>query len=349
MKNNLQPLPHRQRRPLPKVFLAAALLFIGVDHSANAGVNEASYEVLENGAGKFKVDIEGAPTASANVESITIDDVVIGIVDVTPEGDDVRTFEPGDAHYGSITIRCRVTLGNELFDWWLAAAKGDSIRKNISVIALGRDGSEARRWNVIDAFPVRWDPGEYSPSSNVAVETIVAKMQRVELGIIAPPGGGGGQKPGRGSERTRQQGGPPQPGFTVEMSGGATGSEPDSAWETCTGGALNIEIADSSTGTDQSHTTTPGHKYVDTLTLRGPLTSGRQAMAGWITETVQGKPWKRDVTITETNGRGDAGRSYTYLDCFPTRYVFPAFSASGTGNLTEAIEIQPNHLELTKE
>ncbi len=44
---------------------------------------------------------------------------------------------------------------------------------------------EYRRWNaglqLFDAFPTRWDPGEYSPSSIVAIETIVCKMGRIEL------------------------------------------------------------------------------------------------------------------------------------------------------------------------
>ena len=30
--------------------------------------------------------------------------------------------------------------------------------------------------------------------------------------------------------------------------------------------------------------------------------------------------------------------TFTYLDCFPTRYVFPALSASGTGNLYQTID-----------
>lgn len=230
--------------------------------------------------------------------------------------------------------------------------QGEFHPQDISVIALRRDGSEARRWNVFDAFPVRWDPGDYSPSSSVAVETIVAKMGRVELAITPP--GGGGKNPGRRDQGAGKKGGPTQPGFTplaftVQISGAGTGSDPDSAWETCSGGGLNIEIADSSTGTDQSHTTTPGHKYVDSLTLHGPLTSGREAMAGWITEAAQGKAGKRNVTITETTARGDTIRSYTYLDCFPTRYVFPAFSASETDSLSEAIEIKPIRLELAEE
>ena len=136
-------------------------------------------------------------------------------------------------------------------------------------------------------------------------------------------------------------------GFTVEITGAGSGGDVDSAWETCTGGSLNIEVSDSSTGSDQFHTTTPGHKYIDTLTLRGPLTAGRQALCQWITEVVQGKDWKRTVTIKEITKDGSDGKTFTYLDCFPTRYVFPSLSAGGTGNLYEEIAIKPIRLGLS--
>ncbi|HES58542.1 MAG TPA: hypothetical protein ENO21_03830, partial [Firmicutes bacterium] len=72
----------------------------------------------------------------------------------------------------------------------------------------------------------------------------------------------------------------------IEIDNMPPGTVVDSAWETCSGGSLNIEIADSSTGSDQFHTTTPGHKYVDTLTLRGPLSSGRESMTTWFADNL---------------------------------------------------------------
>jgi hypothetical protein len=135
-------------------------------------------------------------------------------------------------------------------------------------------------------------------------------------------------------------------GFTVEIQNAGSGTDSDSAWETCSGGSLNIEIADASIGTDQSHMTTPGHKYVDTITLRGPLTPGRKALCEWITATVKGQPWKRTVVVKEILKDGAAGKQFTYHDCFPTRYVFPAFSASGTGNLYEEVHIKAIRLDL---
>ena len=47
------------------------------------GTNEGAYEILENGAGKFKLEIEGCPVASANVESITMEDLNIDVRKMT--------------------------------------------------------------------------------------------------------------------------------------------------------------------------------------------------------------------------------------------------------------------------
>ncbi len=137
----------------------------------------------EVGAGKFKVEIQGCPVASANVESITVEDLNIDVREMTTGTDvEYRIYGPGDAHSGSITVRARVGRSSkELYQWWLDTSRGQKIRKSISVICLRRDGTEARRFNFLECYPVRWDPGDYSPSSNVACETIVCKMGRVEL------------------------------------------------------------------------------------------------------------------------------------------------------------------------
>ncbi len=127
-------------------------------------------------------------------------------------------------------------------------------------------------------------------------------------------------------------------GFTIEISGGGGGKMEDNAWETCTGGGLNIEEA--------AHTTTPGHKYIDTLTLRGPLTAGRKWLVEALNHTALGKEWKRTVTVKEILRDGSAGRTFVYTNCFITRYVYPALSADGTGKLEEEVSLKPERLEL---
>jgi len=147
------------------------------------GVNENSYAILENGAGKFKIEIVGCPVASANVESITMEDLLIDERELTTGADwDYRVYGPGDAHFGSITIRSRVGKDSkELYTWWLDTSRGKNIRKTITVSCLNRDGSVARSFNCLECYPTKWDSGDFSPSSNVSCESIICKMGRVEL------------------------------------------------------------------------------------------------------------------------------------------------------------------------
>lgn len=217
-----------------------------------------SYEVLENGAGKFAIEIDGAPLSSANVESITMEDLVIDEREMTTGVDwDYRVYGPGDAHYGSISIRSRASESTELFDWWAKAAQGQISRKNISVVALKRDGGEARRYNYLECFPVKYMPHSLDQPGAEATE-----------GILVRCGG---------------------------------------------------------------------------VTLHG---EDQQALFDWINETLAGGEYRRSVRLTEELFGRAVGRSFTYHDAFPVRYVFPQFSASGTGNLYEEIAIKPIRLEL---
>jgi len=316
--------------------------------AVQAGAYDGSYEILENGAGKFRVEVSRAVNAPSliidNAESIDIDDIVFdykishnGAANIRGQkpGQGYRVYGPGDAHFGSVTIKLRVGKDSrELYQWWLDTSKGKNIRKNITVTSLKRDGGEARRFILIDCFPTRWEAGYLSPLSNVAVETVVAKIGRVEL-----------------ASSNDEAGVPPlDPGVYANIQTVANDAN-DPPFETWMGGAL-VTARSHPPGNLHYHTTTPGQKYIDTLTLRGPLTSGRKSLSAWITNTVRGKEWKRTVTIKEAYNSGSRGkiyrhmRVYRYVDSFPVRYVFPKFSASGTGNLYEEISIKPIRLEL---
>jgi hypothetical protein len=127
-------------------------------------------------------------------------------------------------------------------------------------------------------------------------------------------------------------------GFRIEINAGS-GSDVDSAWETCSGGSLNIVPPDPPTGGSP-------YKFVEEITLRGPITAGRKSLLQLINEATGGKSRRFNLTIVEIMKDGFDGRSYTYSDCFPTRYVFPSLRADGTGNLYEEVAIKPIRLEL---
>ena len=82
------------------------------------------------------------------------------------------------------------------------------------------------------------------------------------------------------------------------------------------GGLMRIEMTETTIGSDKFKTNSPGHKTVDTLTMR--LISTGSMVATWINDTIDGKPWKRTVEVSETSG----GPLRIFHDSFPTRVSF---------------------------
>lgn len=168
---------------MESVVVKANRMELGVSCGGTRGVNESTHEVLENGAGKFSVDIQNAPQASANVESVSIEDLIIDAREMTTGSDwDYRVYGPGDFHLGTVTVKSRAGRDNELYQWWLDNSQGKNITRYVTVRVLSRDGSLAREYQFLGCFPLSWDPGEYGPESNVAVETVVMRCTQVEFG-----------------------------------------------------------------------------------------------------------------------------------------------------------------------
>ncbi len=306
--------------------------------SRPSNASPADARAAAGGRPSFKLMIDGAPPELlSRIEAIAIDDLAVDLRETTTGLDvEYRTYAPGDAHFGRITLRSRLGANTkDLYQWWQDCAKGTNIRKSISVICLKRDGSELRRFNLLDCFPTRFAPGELDAAGTGLVERLELRIGRIELAAVGEPP----KAPGARFEVTI---GDPAAG----RPGAAAAGEPDRSWESLGGGALVLDVVDPAPGCEAFRTTTPGHKYIDALTLRGPLTAGRRDLCAWINDTVGGKPGQRTLTVREV-AKGDTPvRTFNYHDCFPTRYVFPALSADGTGNLYEEVTIKPTRLEL---
>jgi hypothetical protein len=111
-------------------------------------------------------------------------------------------------------------------------------------------------------------------------------------------------------------------GFQIEIDG-AGGKEVDTAWESVSGGELITDLTGAKRSGDTFHTHAPGHKPVGEITLRGAMTDQRAALTMWINETVLGKPWKRNVSVTPVHLDGTIGETITYIDCVITAYKPP--------------------------
>jgi phage tail-like protein len=282
-------------------------------------------------------------------DSVDIDDVVFDSQEATtaaawPWDLDIlqenrkagyRVYHPGKPQYGNITIRAGKGTGGskELYTWWQDSRRNADSSQTITIIAFNAKGGKTRQYNLLECYPVKWSAGDTDPTSGgVAVDTLVCRIGGLELIALSEDE-------------------PKNPKVEVAIRGDDSGSDPDSAWETCsfnvwTGGEPTL-IQKWPFRETAHYRELPGEKAVTDLVLRGPLTSGRKNLCEWITDSVNGKPWRKTVTVKEITKDGGAGKTFIYHDCFPIRYVFPSFSEGDSANArTEWITCKMGRVEL---
>ena len=131
-------------------------------------------------------------------------------------------------------------------------------------------------------------------------------------------------------------------GFKVDITN-AGGKEVDTAWESVSGGEMTIEQTETTIGSDRFKTNSPGHKTVGEITLRGAMTDKRAALCQWINDTVQGKPWKRTVSITPIHLDETLGETLVLHECFLTAYKQPRLAV---GDPNDPCQAPPSQEEL---
>lgn len=172
--------------------------------SGSSGDTEDRYTATVQPGGRFKIEIGSCPTASANVESVTIvdptDDSVLATsrLNGSTGACSVEYTAPANASApipvhlrvlanaslttdvayvmsGSLTVPSSppsmVRIANEWItetvqgkEWKRVRVTGIDTANATSNVTYRAQGSQTTQ-----SFPVRWDPGEYSPSSSVAV------------------------------------------------------------------------------------------------------------------------------------------------------------------------------------
>ena len=80
---------------------------------------------------------------------------------------------PDRIKYTTVTLK-RGVAENALWDWFSQGLYDGKVeRKNVSIVLYNNDRSQARRFNLVNAYPTRWQAGEMRTEGNQAfVETL---------------------------------------------------------------------------------------------------------------------------------------------------------------------------------
>lgn len=91
---------------------------------------------------------------------------------------------PGRSKYSNITLKRGITDSSELWDWYQAGLYDGKVKRvNFSILLRNVEGEVVKRWNVLDAFPTKWEGSSLNTESNtIAIETLEIAHHGLQLG-----------------------------------------------------------------------------------------------------------------------------------------------------------------------
>ena len=120
----------------------------------------------------FKVEIDGiVQIGMCEVSSIEAE---IERVEYREGTDPLQVrYLPGLPKYGLLTVKWGLTDSMEIYNWFKSGINGNAETRNVSVVAMDSQGKDIARWNLIEAFPVRYKAPDFNAKGNdVALETL---------------------------------------------------------------------------------------------------------------------------------------------------------------------------------
>ncbi len=130
---------------------------------------------------RFRVEIDGIQTAAFS--EATIPDSTTDSVDYR-EGTDVPVQRKlsGLTKYGNITLKKGLTDSMELYEWRKQVEQSGAAkaRKNMSLILIDEEGNDKARWDIVEAWPTKYDPSDFSAKGN---EVVIETFEVVHEGI----------------------------------------------------------------------------------------------------------------------------------------------------------------------
>lgn len=130
---------------------------------------------------RFRVEIDGL--AAAAFSEVSIEPTTTAVIEFREAGDPahVRKF-PGLTTFGNVTLKRGVTSSLELFNWHRQVVNGEiaNARRNLAIIVLDEAGRDVARFNVFNAWPRRYDPGDLNARGN---DVFIESLELVNEGI----------------------------------------------------------------------------------------------------------------------------------------------------------------------
>jgi len=123
---------------------------------------------------RFRVEIDGIE--QAGFADATIPDSTTTPTDYREGTDPTHSRKlSGLTAYGNVTLKWGMTDSMALYEWrqQVVASGAHGARKNLSLVLLDEAGEDKTRWNIMEAWPTKYDAGDFSAKGNdVIIENL---------------------------------------------------------------------------------------------------------------------------------------------------------------------------------
>ena len=130
---------------------------------------------------RFRVEIDGIQ--AGGFSEVFIEPTTTDVIDYREGGDrsHVRKL-PGLTKFGNVTLKRGVSTSLELFNWHLQVVRGQiaNARRNVSIVVLDDEGQDVARFQVSNAWPTKYDPGDLNARGN---EVFIESLELANEGI----------------------------------------------------------------------------------------------------------------------------------------------------------------------
>lgn len=123
---------------------------------------------------RFRVEIDGITTAS--FADATIPDATTAPIDYREGMDPTHNRKlSGQTTYGNVSLKRGLTDTMELYEWYKAVVDKGALsnRKNLSLVLIDEEGNDQSRWDVMEAWPTKYDASDFSAKgAEVVIESL---------------------------------------------------------------------------------------------------------------------------------------------------------------------------------
>ena len=123
---------------------------------------------------RFRVEIDGIE--QAGFADATIPDVSTTSTDYREGTDPTHSRKlSGLTAYGNVTLKWGLTDSMELYEWRKQVIENGAqgARKNLSLVLVDEAGKDKTRWNIMEAWPTKYDASDFSAKGNdVIIENL---------------------------------------------------------------------------------------------------------------------------------------------------------------------------------